>query len=112
MEEKIKVQMFGVKDEVISAPCCCGPSTSCEPSEDLTTIEMYDELYKFLKETDVKDKFEMTFIDLEKDDLTDYENEGKVIDKGYQLPITFINGKPAFSGKVDQFKAYQVLKRI
>lgn len=55
----------------------------------------------------------MTFIDLEKDDLTDYENEGKVIDKeGHQLPITFIEGKPAFSGKVNNYKTYRILKRI
>jgi len=73
---------------------------------------MYNELYKFLEQTDVKDKFEMTFIDLEEDDLTNYENAIKVIDKGYQLPITFIDEKPAFSGKVDNFKAYQVLKRM
>lgn len=74
---------------------------------------MYDELYKFLDQTDMKDKFEMTFIDLEKDDLTDYENEGKVIDKeGHQLPITFIEGKPAFSGKVNNYKTYRILKRI
>jgi len=63
-------------------------------------------------QTDVKDNLEIQFIDLEEDDLSQYENERKVIDKGYQLPITFINGKPAFSGKVDQFKAYQTLKKI
>jgi len=73
---------------------------------------MYNELYNFLKETDVTDKFEIKFIDLREDNLTNYENERKVIDKGYQLPITFIAGKPAFSGKIDQFKAYQILKKI
>ena len=112
MEEKIKIQMFGIKDEVVAVPCGWGPSTSCGPSEDPTTIEMYNDLYKFLKETDVKDKFEMTFINLEEDDLSNYENAKQVIDKGYQLPITFIAGKPAFSRKVDSYKAYQVLKRM
>jgi len=75
-------------------------------------MEIYNELYKFLKETDVKDRFEMTFIDLEEDDLTNYENEGKIIDKGYPLPITFIDGKPAFSGKVDNHKTYRILKKL
>jgi len=75
-------------------------------------MEIYNELYKFLEQTDIKDKFEMKFIDLEENDLNGYENEKKVIDKGYQLPITFIEGKPAFSGKVDNYKAYQILKKI
>lgn len=73
---------------------------------------MYNELSNFLKETDIKDKYEMTFIDLEEDDLSNYEDAKKVIDKGYQLPITFIGEKPAFSGKVDSYKAYRVLQRM
>lgn len=112
MEEKIKVQMFGIKDEVVKEQCGWGPSTDCGPSEDPTTIEMYNELYKFLEQTDVKDKFEMEFIDIEESDLSQYENAKKVIDKGYQLPITLIGGRPAFSGKVDSYKAYRVLQRM
>lgn len=73
---------------------------------------MYDELYKFLEQTDAKDKFEMEFIDIEENDLLQYEKAKQVIDKGYQLPITLIDGRPAFSGKVDQFKTYQVLQRL
>lgn len=112
MLEKIKIQMFGIKDEVVKEECGWGPSTDCGPSEDLTTIEMFNDLYKFLEQTDVKNKFEMTFIDIEETDLSKYEEAKKVIDKGYGLPITLIGGRPAFSGKVDQFKIYQVLKRM
>jgi len=73
---------------------------------------MYNDLYKFLEQTDVKDKFEMTFIDIEENDLSQYEDAKKVIDKGYGLPITLIGGKPAFSGKVDNYKAYKVLQKM
>ncbi|MCC5912125.1 MAG: hypothetical protein JJT76_17035 [Clostridiaceae bacterium] len=75
-------------------------------------MEMYEELNNFLQSTDAKDKYEMTFVDLLEDDLTGYDKEREVLDKGYQLPITFIEGKPAFSGKVDNNKTYQILKTI
>lgn len=112
MEDKIKVQMFGIKDEIVKEDCGWGPSTDCGPSEDQTSMEMFTSLYDFLKQTDVKEKFEMTFIDIEESDLSQYADAKKVIDKGYQLPITFIGGKPAFSGKVDSYKAYRVLQKM
>ena len=75
-------------------------------------MEMYEELNQFLQNTDMKDRFEMTFIDLMEDDLSGYEKEKEVLDKGYQLPITFVAGKPAFSGKVENEKVYEILKNI
>ncbi|MBM7615087.1 hypothetical protein [Alkaliphilus hydrothermalis] len=75
-------------------------------------MEMYKDLCRFLEQTDVKDKFEMTFIDLEEENMEDFENAKKVIERGLKLPITLINGKPAFSGKVDQIKTYQIVKRM
>ncbi|WP_257530092.1 hypothetical protein [Irregularibacter muris] len=58
------------------------------------------------------DKIEMIFIDLEEDDLGSYKSEMAVINRGYQPPITFIGGQPAFTGQVDHFKTYQILKKI
>lgn len=112
MSEKIKIQMFGIKDEMVAAPCCCGPSDNCGPSEEETTMEMYEALDKFLQETDVKEKYEMSFIDIKEVDLSNYENEKKVLDRGLERPVTFIAGRPAFKGKVDHFRAYQVVKRL
>ncbi|MCR1898585.1 hypothetical protein NSA47_06210 [Irregularibacter muris] len=54
----------------------------------------------------------MIFIDLEEDDLGSYKSEMAVINRGYQPPITFIGGQPAFTGQVDHFKTYQILKKI
>ncbi len=60
----------------------------------------------------MKDRFELIFIDLLEDDLNGYEKEKKFIEKGYQLPVTFIAGKPSFSGKIDNRKAYKILKKL
>ncbi len=73
---------------------------------------MYEELKGFLQQTDIKDQFIIKFIDLDQENLSDYEKEFKIINEGYQLPITFVQGEPIFSGKVDQFKAYLTLKKV
>ena len=70
---------------------------------------MYEEIEQFLRDSDMKGQYEMSFIDVLEDDLTDYENEKKILDMGYQLPITFIAGQPAFSGKVDKQEILQML---
>ncbi len=70
---------------------------------------MYEEIEQFLRDSDMKGQYEMSFIDVLEDDLTDYENEKKILDMGYQLPITFIGGQPAFSGKVDKQEILQML---
>ncbi|SCX78322.1 hypothetical protein [Alkaliphilus peptidifermentans] len=73
---------------------------------------MVEEVKNIISKSDVNDKVEFTFIDLMEDDLSPYAAEKKVIDKGYQLPITFVAGKPAFSGKIDTNRLYMVLKKL
>lgn len=112
MTKKIKVQMFGNRNQLVPESCGWGPSTSCGPGQDPRTLEIYEELKTFLENTDVKDKIEMEFIDIDKDDLSKYPKERKLLDVGYQLPITLIASKPAFSGQVDKMKAYLTLKKM
>lgn len=112
MSKKINIKIFGHKNDVIPGSCGWGPSTSCGPSEDPTSIEMYEELKVFLEDTDVREKIELSFIDLNEDDLSHYQNIKQFIEKGYQLPLTFIDGKLAFTGQVDNMKAYLILSRI
>lgn len=112
MSKKINIQMFGYKNDVIPASCGWGPSSNCGPSEDPTTIEMYEGFKEFLKDTDVKDKFELSFIDLNEDDLNRYPSERKLIEKGLQLPLTFIEGKVAFEGQVDNMKTYLIVSKM
>lgn len=111
MTNKIKIQMFGNENEIITSSCGCGPA-EFGPGVDPTTIEIYKELKAFLENTDVKDKFEMEFIDVSNDDLDKYSKEIQFIHDGYRLPLTFIAGKPAFTGQVDKMRTYLVLKKL
>ena len=76
------------------------------------TFEMYEELKTFLEDTDVKDKIEIEFIDVDEDDLSKYPKEKNLLNKGYRLPITFISSEPVFSGQVDNVRAHSILKRL
>ncbi len=59
----------------------------------------------------MKDKFQLKFLDILEDDLADYEEEMKVLEKGYPMPITLIEGKTIDAGKMDEDKIYRILKR-
>lgn len=73
---------------------------------------MYNELNEYLQSTELKNSYDMSFVDLIEDDLAGYDFEKSIINKGYQLPITFINGKAAFSGKLDNKKVYAFIRSI
>lgn len=75
-------------------------------------LEMFEEIKGYLVEKGIKDKVNMKFIDLMEDDLTGYEEEVKIVNQGHPLPITFIGKQPAFAGKVDNDKLYEVLKSL
>ena len=74
-------------------------------------FEMSENIKKFLAEKGMNN-VKVNFIDLFEDDLTGYEYAQPIIQKGYQLPITFIAKQPAFSGKVDNRQLYDILKRF
>ena len=73
---------------------------------------MFENLREFLEDTDVKDKFELSFIDLNEEDLNHYPDEQKIIEKGHKLPLTLIGGKVAFKGAVDNMRTYLIVSRM
>ncbi len=64
-----------------------------------------------IENSPVADQTETKFVDLMEDEADNYPEELKFIDKGYQLPIVFINGKASFSGKVDEEKLIEYIVR-
>lgn len=73
---------------------------------------MYEELKTFLNDTDAKNKFELSFIDLNDDDLNNYTNVKELIEKGHKLPLTFIGGRVAFKGAVDNMRTYLIVSKM
>ncbi len=73
--------------------------------------EVYEGMVKAIENSTISDHTETKFVDLMDDEANNYPEELKFIDKGYQLPITFINGKASFSGKVDEDKLIEYIER-
>ena len=96
MTDKIKVEVFGIKDQPAGAGCSCGGS--CGPTK--TMKEMYDEFVEYLSKTEINDKVEINFTDIlldSKDEITLVTNAMKL---GYKLPLTSLNGKMRFYGGI------------
>lgn len=75
-------------------------------------FEMYEDVEDFIRKVRMDNKVSVKFIDLMDDDLIGYENEQKILNQGYPLPITFIEKQPAFAGQVDQNRLYAILKNM
>ena len=103
--------MFGMKDDPVSEACGWGSSASCGPSEDPSTKEVYEGMVKAIENSPLADQTVTKFVDLADDEADNYPKELEFIDKGYQLPITFINGKASFSGKVDEVRLIEYIER-
>lgn len=110
MSYKIKVEVFGIKDQSVGGGCSCGGG--CGPTN--TMGEMYDELVGFLSNTNLKDCIETQFIDVLRDNL----NENKFVEvenmmnKGYRLPLTSVNGKFKFFGGISNEMIFGEIKKI
>ncbi|KAB3531897.1 hypothetical protein F8154_12360 [Alkaliphilus pronyensis] len=73
---------------------------------------MVEEVRELVNNNDLKDRVEVFFIDIMEDDLTLYPEEKKLIERGYQLPLTFLNGKLGFYGKIDTNRLLIALKSM
>lgn len=74
--------------------------------------DLYNELVKFIEDTTLKDSVEMQFVDLMEDGLIGHDYVKETLDKGYQLPITFINDQPVYAGGIDSRKVFLALKKF
>ncbi|RKL62307.1 hypothetical protein DXT63_12465 [Thermoanaerobacteraceae bacterium SP2] len=73
--------------------------------------EMYDEFVRFIKDSDINEKVETEFVDVIEDGLEGYVEALKLLEKGYGLPLTLINGKPRFYGGISNEMFYDVIKK-
>lgn len=107
MSGKIKVEVFGIKDQSAGGGCSC--SGGCGPVK--TMWEMYDEFADFLSNSNVKDRIETKFIDVLMDDLDGYESVKNAMERGYSMPLTAINGKLKFYGGISNKMVYAEIKK-
>lgn len=94
MNNKIKIEVFGVKNQTAGGGCSC--SGGCGPT--ITMGEMYKDFEEYMMRTSMKDQIEVSFIDVFYDDLDEYRYVIDAMNKGLGLPLTSVNGELKFYG--------------
>lgn len=131
---KIKIQIFGVKDQLLAGGCgcsskqggcsskknscngCSGGNKSCggcKTSNERTLEDAYNELKTFINESDVKDQTIIEFVDLNKVKLEDeFERIKSTIDKGFEPPITVVDDIIRYYGGISNRLIYNDIKEL
>jgi hypothetical protein len=112
MSEKIIVEVFGIKDQAIndnSSGCscqggCCGPTK--------TMGQTYEEFKFLLSRSKIRQRIDVRFIDILREDMDSYGYAMEAMDKGYNLPLTAINGQIKFYGGLSNRMIYNTLRRM
>ena len=89
MNDKVKIEVFGIKNQPANGGCCsCGGN--CGPVQ--TIGEQYEELVEFLEKKYFSNRLDLEFIEINKENLEKFSEINKLLEEGYYLPLTFING--------------------
>lgn len=130
MDKKIKVEIFGIEDEVpgscesalksSSSKGCsnckgCG-SHGCHEhgtsSESKNLWQVYEEIEKFIKYSDASKNVIMEFIDIKRDGIENYKEIEKLLLEGYNIPIIVIDGIVRYYGGISKELIYKDIKEL
>ncbi|BAH06039.1 hypothetical protein [Clostridium kluyveri] len=141
MNLKIKINIYGNKNTVLSLKRCCNSShdssdssqnktrcsscTNCRnncknsiSSESNVTLikteELYNNLKKFFSNSDVSQNIILNFIELDKINLSDKEGieVNNIIHKGFTPPITVIDGIIRYYAGISNILIYKDVKEL
>ena len=98
-ETVVEIEVYGIWDEDPAASSCgcggggCGCATPAQ-----TMGEMFESLRTSLDASDIKDRCSLRFIDIIKDGDAQVNQVRKMVESGYSLPLTALNGSWSFYG--------------
>lgn len=141
MNLKIKINIYGNKNAVLSLKSCCnsghdsfnscqnktkcGSCTNCRNNYKnsisfesnvtlIRTEELYNNLKKFLSNSDVSQNIILNFIELDKINLSAKEEieVNNIIHKGFTPPITVIDGIIRYYAGISNMLIYRDVKEL
>lgn len=117
MNRKNAIQIFGLRDESIAESGCdssgsdgCSSCCGCGPAP--TMGYLYQELVEIMEMSDIKDRITLQFIDVNEDNMDEYEAVKKLLDTGIVLPVTAIDGVPRFYGGLSVQMIYEAVTEM
>jgi len=108
MNNKIKIEIFGIKNQPANGGCC-NCSGNCGPLQ--TIGEQYEELIEFLKAKNLIDKVDIKFIEINKENLIEYTEINKLLEEEYYLPLTLVNGSLKLYALISNELIYDEIKK-
>jgi hypothetical protein len=133
---KIKVQIFGVKEQLLPSGCGCSNKQSgcssclkkkqssgsssgksqcggCKTNTLKTVGDAYNELEVFIGESNVKDKTILEFIDLDRvKSEEEFAKINDILNKGFEPPITVIDDIIRYYGGISNRLVYNDVKEL
>ena len=96
-ETIVEIEVYGIWDQAPAASSCgCGDGGCATPVQ--TMGEMFDSLRTSLDASDLKEQCSLRFIDIIKDSDAQVNQVRQLIETGYKLPLTALNGNWSFYG--------------
>lgn len=74
--------------------------------------DAYDDLIRFIQESDLQNKVEFHFVDLIEDDVDEFDAVKQMVSRGFALPLIAINGQMKFYGGISNEATYKVIKEL
>lgn len=118
MERKILVQVYGNKDEMFGTCCsknkenskCGGGCSGCSSSQ--TCLKAFNNLEKYLADSDVKDNVELRFTEVDSKELIANEELRELLKQEYTLPFIIVDGIFRYYGGISNQLVYKDVKDL
>ena len=95
----VEIEVYGIWDEDPAASSCGCGGGGCGCATPVQTMgEMFDSLRTSVDASDIKDRCSLRFIDIIKDSDAQVNQARKMVETGYSLPLTALNGTWSFYG--------------
>jgi hypothetical protein len=95
----VEIEVYGIWDEDPAASSCGCGGGGCGCATPVQTMgEMFDSLRTSVDASDIKDRCSLRFIDIIKDSDAQVNQVRKMVETGYSLPLTALNGTWSFYG--------------
>jgi hypothetical protein len=112
-EPRVEIEVYGMWDEAPAASSCGCGGGGCGCGAPAPTMgDMFEDLRKSLDASDIKDQCSLRFIDVMKDSGSQVDEVRGLVEKGYTLPLTALNGKWAFYGGMSSEMFYGKIKGL
>src|SRR5450830_441097 len=96
-ETIVEIEVYGIWDQApVVSSCGCGGGGFATPTQ--TMGEMFDSLRTSLDASDIKERCSLRFIDVIKDSDPQVNHVRQLVETGYSLPLTALNGNWSFYG--------------